>query len=183
MKKLYNILCISIYIHNTVNNRDSRAKVRPVKGIFMNDNKSHQISRTEAREYLFALLFARTFAYDDDAGEFYAAEIENADKDFGLQSDYIHDSFFGIVDNMAEIDEKIENNSKGWNLSRLSRVTISLLRLCIYEMEKVDDVPKRAAMNEAIELAKKYDDDNAPAFINGVLDTVSKLLPDRECDK
>lgn len=149
----------------------------------MNDNKNSKISRTEAREYVFALLFAKTFAKEDDPSEFYAAEIENAEKDFGLQTDYIHGAFFGIMDNIEEIDKRIEQNSKGWNLTRLSKVAISVMRLCVYEMTYVDDVPKRVAINEAVELTKKYDDDNAPAFVNGILDTISRMLPDRECDK
>ena len=57
------------------------------------------------------------------------------------------------------------------------------MRLSVYEMAAVNDVPKKVSLNEAVELAKKFDDDNAPAFINGVLNTVSHTLPDRDCDK
>ncbi len=149
----------------------------------MNDNKKSPLNRTEAREYVFALLFAKTFAMEDDPAEFYASELANTDEDLGLQSDYIKNSFFGIMDNLAEIDGKIEDNSAGWKLNRLSRVAISLMRLSVYEMTYSSDVPKLVSINEAIELAKKYDDDNAPSFINGVLNTISHSLPDRECDK
>ncbi len=149
----------------------------------MNDNRKSPLNRTEAREYVFALLFAKTFAMEDEPAEFYAAEIANTDEDFGLQADYIKNTFFGIMDNLEKIDEKIGANSEGWNLNRLSRVAISLMRLSVYEMTYSPDVPKLVAINEAIELAKKYDDDSAPAFINGVLNSVSHSLPDRECDK
>ena len=56
------------------------------------------------------------------------------------------------------------------------------MRLAVYEMTSVDDVPKRVALNEAIELAKKFDDDKAPSFVNGVLNSIAHSLPDRECD-
>lgn len=149
----------------------------------MSDNKKSPLNRTEAREYVFALLFAKTFAMADDLAEFYAAEISNTDEDFGLQADYIKNTFFGIMDNLSVIDEKIGENSQGWKLNRLSRVAISLMRLSVYEMTCSSDVPKLVAINEAIELAKKYDDDSAPAFINGVLNAAAHSIPDRECDK
>jgi len=139
--------------------------------------------RAGAREFVFALLFAKAFAPEDAADAFYAAELSYVDCEFGDQIDYVHDVFFGVMDELAAIDEKIAAAAVGWNLSRLSKVTISIMRLCVYEMMAVNDVPKRVALNEAVELAKKYDDDSAPAFINGVLNTISHTLPERDCDK
>ncbi len=172
-----------MYIYIFVNNHEIHAEARSMKGIYMNDNKNCPITRTEAREYLFALLFAKTFAKEEDSAEFYSAEIENAERDFGLQTDYIHNVFFGIMDNLEEIDAQIEKNSQGWNLSRISKVSLSVMRLCVYEMSNVEDVPKRVAINEAIELTKRYDEDNAPAFVNGILNAIAHTLPERECDK
>ncbi len=149
----------------------------------MEENIKASITRTEAREYVFALLFARTFAPDEAADEFYAREMENAEIEFGIQIDYVHDVFFGITDTLSEIDEKISAAASGWSLNRLSKASLAIMRLCIYEMTAVNDVPKRVALNEAVELAKKFDDDNAPSFINGVLNTVAHSLPERECDK
>ncbi len=148
----------------------------------MEDKIKTPVTRHTAREYVFALLFAKAFSPDDAPDEFYAREIENAEIEFGDQIDYVHDAFFGIMDNLAAIDEKISAAASGWALSRLAKVTVSIMRLCVYEMTSVNDVPKRVALNEAVELAKKYDDDNAPAFVNGVLNTISHVLPDRECD-
>ena len=149
----------------------------------MEENIKSAITRTEAREYVFALLFARAFSPDEAADEFYAREMENAEIEFGDQIDYVHGVFFGIMDNLSEIDEKISAAATGWNLGRLSKTTLSIMRLSVYEMAAVNDVPKKVSLNEAVELAKKFDDDNAPAFINGVLNTVSHTLPDRDCDK
>ncbi len=149
----------------------------------MEGNNKSAITRTEAREYVFALLFARTFAPDEAADEFYALEMENAEIEFGDQIDYVHSVFFGIDDNITEIDEKISSAASGWNLNRLSKTTLAIMRLSVYEMMAVNDVPKKVALNEAVELAKKFDDDNAPAFVNGVLNTISHTLPDRDCDK
>lgn len=148
----------------------------------MEENIKTPMSRYAAREYVFALLFAKAFAPEDDPDAFYACEIENAELELGTQTDYVHDVFFGVMDKLAEIDALISENAVGWNLERLAKVTLAIMRLAAYEMSYVDDVPKRVALNEAVELAKKYDDDNAPAYINGVLNTISHSLPDRECD-
>ncbi len=140
------------------------------------------VTRSSAREYVFALLFARTFAHDEPADEFYSKELENAQIEFGDQIDYVHGVFFGVEDKQSEIDGLISEAANGWNLSRLSKTVLAIMRLSVYEMMAVSDVPKRVSLNEAVELAKKYDDDNAPAYINGVLNAISKKLPDRECD-
>lgn len=149
----------------------------------MEENIKATITRVAAREYVFALLFAKAFSPDEEADAFYAREMENAEIEFGDQIDYVHDVFFGIMDTLADIDAKISAAASGWALNRLSKSTLSIMRLCIYEMTAVADVPKRVALNEAVELAKKFDDDNAPAFINGVLNTISHTLPERDCDK
>lgn len=148
----------------------------------MEQNNKSNITRSAAREYVFALLFAKTFAQGDEADVFYAGELENAEIEFGTQIDYVHDVFFGVNDKLAEIDENIAAHADGWALGRLSKATLAIMRLCVYEMSYVDDVPKRAALNEAVELAKKYDDDNAPAYVNGVLNAIAHTLPDRPCD-
>ena len=148
----------------------------------MEENKKTHITRKDAREYAFALLFAKTFSEEDDADCFYARELENADIDFGTQLDYVHDVFFGVCDKRDEIDELISRYASGWTVSRLMKTTAAILRLSVYEMMAVSDVPKRVSLNEAVELAKKYDDDKAPAYINGVLNSISKTLPDKECD-
>lgn len=148
----------------------------------MEEKTNSPITRHEAREYAFALLFAKTFNPEEAADEFYKKEMENAEIEFGDQIDYVHGVFFGVEDRAVEIDELISAHAEGWSVGRLAKVTLSVMRLCIYEMMAVNDVPKRVALNEAVELAKKYGEDNAPSYINGVLNTISHKLPERECD-
>lgn len=140
-------------------------------------------TRSKAREFAFELLFAKNFAFDEEADVFFAKEIENSDVEFGEYIDYIRKVFFGVCENVEVLDEKIKSAAVGWSLSRLSKTSLTIMRLCVYEMMNVSDAPKRVALNEAVELAKKYDDEKASGFINGVLNSVAKSLPDRECDK
>ena len=74
---------------------------------------------------------------------------------------------------MEEIDEKIAENAKGWKKERIARISLAIMRLCVYEL-LFSDVPRAVAINEAIEIAKTYDTDDAPAFINGILNTIAK---------
>ncbi len=140
-------------------------------------------TRAKARDFAFGLLFAKAFAKDEAADLFFARELESSEAECGKQIDYIKAVFFGVCDNEAEIDAKISEAAVGWNLSRLSKATLAIMRLAVCEMTQIDDVPRRVALNEAVELAKRYDDEKASKFINGVLNTVAKTLPERECDK
>ncbi|MFQ9149036.1 MAG: transcription antitermination factor NusB [Eubacteriales bacterium] len=149
----------------------------------MEDSRKTVDSRKAAREFTVGLLFAKSFAPEEDADTFFARELDNSEAALGLFSDYVRGAFFGVCDNLADIDEKISTAAAGWSLSRISRASLAIMRLAVYEMTSVDDVPKRVALNEAIELAKKFDDDKAPSFVNGVLNSIAHSLPDRECDR
>ncbi|MCF2670267.1 MAG: transcription antitermination factor NusB [Butyricicoccus sp.] len=94
------------------------------------------------------------------------------------QTQYIVSAVKGVASHLEELDAQIAANTKGWNVARLSRMTMAILRLAIYEMYYVDDVPVGAAINEAVELAKVYDTEDAGAFINGVLGTIARAMPD-----
>ena len=148
----------------------------------MEEKTTQKITRHEAREYAFALLFAKAFNPEEEADEFYKKEIDAAEIEFGDQIDYVHGVFFGVEDRCTEIDLLIAEHAEGWAVDRLAKVTLSVMRLCIYEMMAVNDVPKRVALNEAVELAKKYGEDKAPVYVNGVLNAISHKLPERECD-
>ena len=76
---------------------------------------------------------------------------------------------------MNTLDNTISENLKsGWKTDRLSKVSLAILRLALYEIVYIDDIPDRVSVNEAVELAKQYDVDEAPSFINGVLSGVLK---------
>lgn len=149
----------------------------------MEENTRIIDTRPKARCFAFELLFAKSFAADEPADSFFAHEIDNADIEFGEYIDYIRNVFFGVCENADMLDEKIMAAAVGWSLSRLSKTSLAIMRLCVYEMMNISDAPKRVALNEAVELAKKYDDEKASGFINGVLNSIAKSLPDRECDK
>ena len=72
-----------------------------------------------------------------------------------------------------QIDALVERYSNGWKVKRISRISLAILRLCIYEMLYVEDIPFSVSINEAVELCKKYNDDKAPAFVNGILNTIA----------
>ncbi|KEI78743.1 antitermination protein NusB [Clostridium botulinum A2 117] len=91
--------------------------------------------------------------------------VDLKDVDIG----YVKRIIKGIEENKEEIDEKIKGNLKNWKIERLSKVDLSILRLCTYELKFEEDIPNRVSVNEAIELAKKYSGEKSATFINGVL--------------
>lgn len=127
------------------------------------------MTRREAREALFVLLYEMTF----NSPEELEATIETAKENRDIENAYILTSIHGIYDNLEVINSVIEDNAKGWKLSRLSKTTLSILRLSVYEM-LYGEIPYTISINEAVELAKKYDHDQAPTFINGILNTVAQ---------
>jgi len=74
-----------------------------------------------------------------------------------------------IVAVLEEIDKIINESSKGWKTTRMGKVDLTLIRLAVYEIKYEEDIPTGVAINEAVELAKKYGTDDSPAFINGIL--------------
>ena len=78
----------------------------------------------------------------------------------------------GVTDNLADIDARIARASRNWRIERMGRVDRNLLRIAIYEMAFCEDVPDKVAINEAIEIAKRFGGHETPAFINGILDRV-----------
>ncbi|EAF9833408.1 N utilization substance protein B [Listeria monocytogenes] len=89
------------------------------------------------------------------------------------QDDYMEKLVEGVMENKAEIDAIIEPNLDNWRIDRLSKVDLSLLRLSVYEIKYLDDVPNRVSLNESIEIAKIYSDEKSSKFINGVLANIA----------
>ena len=127
------------------------------------------MTRHAEREIVFQMLFEKEF-HKDASSQVYANSLASA----GIkETAYIRDTYFGTVENCEEIDGCITEFAHKWKLSRMAFVTRTLLRLCVYEMVW-GAVPPKAAINEAVELAKIYDDDAAPAFINGILNQIAR---------
>lgn len=126
------------------------------------------MTRREAREALFTLIYEAPFYKENKVSEVF--EKEASERDLG--DPYISEGLSGTFAHIEEIDSLISENSIGWKLERLSRVSHAILRLGCYEMVYTD-IPVRIAINEAVELAKKFDHDQAPSFINGILNSIA----------
>ena len=85
------------------------------------------------------------------------------------QQDYLRQVTFGVYEQRAQLDAHIQAHSEDWAVSRIPRVALAILRVCLYEILHVQDVPTSAAINEAVEIAKLYEPTEVCAFINGVL--------------
>ena len=133
-------------------------------------------ARQLAREAVFGLLFETE--YHDGEAETPEAILERAalSRDVKADNAYIRSTYFGACEHMEELDELIGRHAKGWRTGRLSRVSRAIIRLGVYEMKYRDDIPNAIAINEAVELSKRYDAPKARAFINGVLNAVKDEL-------
>lgn len=129
------------------------------------------MTRREAREQAFIVLFEKIF--DNEAT---LSEIVATAKDAELiKINAFAENILNMVEeNSEEIDKIIKDNSQDWTISRLPKVSLAILRLAIAEIRYIDDVPNGVAVNEAVELAKKYGTNEDASFINGVLGTVAK---------
>ena len=138
------------------------------------------ITRKEAREQALFLLFETEYHADKAPESIYALAVE--DRDFA-EDEYIRDVYFGVLAKKEGIDERISRLSHGWSIGRIAPVTRNVLRLAIYEMSERKDIPDRVAINEAIELVKKYDDEKARAFVNGILNGAKDELTAERASK
>lgn len=130
------------------------------------------MNRREAREAVFTLLFETEFKAEEAREEIFTLSCENRE----IEADeYVHDVYFGVAEHLDEIDALIGKHSKGWKTSRISRVSRSIMRLAIYEM-RYRALPAGVAINEAVELCKKFDEESARPFVNGVLNSVKDEL-------
>ena len=124
------------------------------------------MKRSESRESLFILMFQATFFKDVDINEI----IDNATEEGEIViDDFAKKSFEEIMGNIEEIDASISKYLNNRSISRLSRVALSVLRIAVYEISKLDDVPSSVSINEAVNLVKKYDTQESAAYVNGVL--------------
>ena len=136
--------------------------------------------RTELREHIFKLLFQEEFNREEDMQEhlkYYFMTLENAaEKD----KDYIKKKYEAVAEHIAEIDELINRYAKGWKTTRMNKVDLAILRLAVYEMKWDGEVPVGVAINEAVELAKRFSGGDSPSFINGVLGKIARSADEDE---
>ena len=127
------------------------------------------MSRRELREQLFKLLFRIEFNAEEEMTqqeEFFLEEEEIVRENDRKQLDV---KFRNILEKLSDIDRELNEKVSGWDTSRMGKVDLTILRLAIYEIEYDEDIPTGVAINEAVELAKKFGQDSSASFVNGVL--------------
>lgn len=132
------------------------------------------MSRSAIREQAFKLIYSLEIQKKEEKEEAIELYIESNNITDKNAIEYIRDAVFGIEKNKKVIIENIEKNLKAdWKIDRISKIDLSILKLAIYEI-KYKDIPFKVVINEAVELAKKYGEDNSKNFVNGILASVVK---------
>ncbi len=127
------------------------------------------MTRREARVAVFGLLFETDFHPGENAAGIF--DTACAVREIG-EDEYIRAAYFGVIEHLEEIDALISKHSHGWKTYRLSGISRAALRLSIWEMLYMSNIPFSVSINEAIEIVKKYDDAKARPFVNGVLNAI-----------
>lgn len=133
------------------------------------------MNRTLAREVAMKILFARSLGGEDTWEE--VLEQSQARDDLSDEDKtFLENEVFGVECHREELDGLIDGYAKGWNLNRLAKVDLTLLRMGLFELLYLPEVPVGAAINEAVELSKRYGEDKSYSFINGILGTAAREL-------
>ena len=127
--------------------------------------------KNDRRERVFQMLYAVDYNREASAEEQFSSFYDDGESI--PTSGYAHDTFVGAVSFTSEADAMIEKDSKNWSASRMSGVVRTALRLSIYEL-LCTDIPPKVAINEALELVKKYGNEQEPAFVNGILNRIAR---------
>lgn len=143
------------------------------------------MTRRELREHCFKMLFCTDFYPVEEKAEqiekYFATKDEDITTPEGkleiihssaldvYDTDYLRNRATAILEKIPELDEKINQVAEGWKTKRMGKVELTILRQALYEIQFDDDIPEKVAINEAVELAKKFGGDDSPAFINGIL--------------
>ena len=133
------------------------------------------MGRREQRESIFHLLFMTEFNPSEEIPEQKQMYLDNIEELQEKDQSYIQNKFENIREKITEMDDILNQCSKGWKTSRMGKVDLSILRLAVYEVLFDEEVPDKVAINEAVELAKKFGGDESPSFINGVLGKVAAM--------
>ena len=132
------------------------------------------MKRSEIRENIFKLVFCGEFHADAELPEQVRSYFEELPEVTKEEHAYMTEKFERITALVPEIDGKLNGVAQGWKTGRMGKAELAILRLAVYEMDYDEDVPVKVAINEAVELAKKYGGDEAPSFVNGILAKLAK---------
>jgi N utilization substance protein B len=146
------------------------------------------MTRANARELAVHLIYSRNFT-EEAPERIIAARLEReyyqqlseendiyAERPSRAQQAYLDSVVSGVANREEELNEQIQKYAIGWDVSRISRLTRSIMQLAIFEILYVEDVPTGAAISEAVRISKKYDGDDTGAFVNGILGSFARSL-------
>lgn len=134
------------------------------------------MTRHQLREQVFLLLFRADFYDAEGLKEQEALFTEKLTKASEQDLVEIRAKYHGILENIPEIDELINERTTGWKTSRMGKAELTILRLAVYEILYDEEIPTSVAINEAVELAKEYGTEEAASFVNGVL---ARIAPEQ----
>lgn len=134
------------------------------------------MGRHEQREQVFKLLFQAEFHAPEAMPRQVRLSLESSEEICSQKdADYIEARCLAVCEKIPEIDKLINDNTEGWNTGRMGRVELGVLRLGVFEMHYDDDIPVGVAIDEAVEIAKKYGQENSGGFVNAILAKIMKL--------
>ncbi len=128
------------------------------------------MTRKMAREEAFILIFEKVFSKESVED---ILELANEARDL-VPDDYIKTVFFGVYEKVDELDGIISENAVGWKIERISKTALCVLRLSLFEIKYMEEIPLSVSINEAVEICKKYATEADASFVNGILSTVAK---------
>lgn len=129
--------------------------------------------KREQREHIFKLLFMTQFNSQEEMTEQLAMYFETLEELDEKDQTYMEEKYKNVLEKLHDIDEILNEYSKGWKTSRMNRVDLTALRLAVYEMRYDESVPVGVAINEAVELAKRFGGETSGSFVNGVLGKIA----------
>lgn len=136
--------------------------------------EDNNMLRSQVREEVFKLLFRYPFLEEGEMDEQIAFSMEELDGKSESNLNYIKNKVQAIIDQKEKIDLKIADNCEGWNIERIGKAELAIMRIAVYEIMFEDDISDSVAINEAVELTKRYCNNEAKGFVNAVLGKVAK---------
>ena len=129
--------------------------------------------RSELREHIFKLLFMAEFNTPEEMPEQLRLYFEEMEELSPEDQAYMEAKYAAVRENQSSIDEMLNRTSKGWKTTRMNRVDLSVLRLAVYELVYDESIPEGVAINEAVEIAKRFGGEDSRSFVNGILGRIA----------
>ncbi|MGN1013051.1 MAG: transcription antitermination factor NusB [Clostridia bacterium] len=134
------------------------------------------MSRKKARDNAFKCVYELEFGMNENLEKILENCYEENDNKLD-EKDYIEKVLKGVKENLKEIDDIILSKLKNWSIDRIAKIDLAILRLAIYEIKYMEDIPVKVSANEAVELAKTYGNNDSKSFVNGV---IAKVIESKE---